>query len=308
MPCSLDESRRASDQAEVKKVPDVTNKLLGLFRPDDGQVGRLVHRSVGQSSGWAKVDFSGDGEFRVDISTTGAVKRRFRGTPPRAVFIPSREVLSIFPGFIASYENRELAFDETYYDLCKALSAAQLRGPRAEIASKLMDPLAKVLGGRVVLESNRFMLKSKSGNLEAPLLSEGFRKLGALAHLIANGSLTANSVLFWDEPEANLNPRLVTLVATMLRTLASQGTQIIVATHDFLLSQELSLAAEHQTEPRVPMSFVGLSRDRDGGAVTAQSAETLVDLRDNPILAEFAAHYDREQTLIEQASVHGGIR
>ena len=304
---SLDEYRRASDQVEFKKVPHVTNKLLAVFRPDDRQVSRLVHRSVGQASGWARLTFSGDGFFRVGVSRKGAVTRRHKGTPPRAVFIPSREVLSIFPGFVASYENRELAFDETYYDLCKALSAAQLRGPRAESAAKLINPLLDVLGGRVVLDNSRFMLKSKSGNLEAPLLSEGFRKLGALAHLIANGSLTAKSVLFWDEPEANLNPRLVTLVATMLRTLASQGTQIVLATHDFLLSQELSLAAEHRTEPAVPMSFIALSRSTEGGAVKGQRADTLVGLKDNAILAEFAAHYDREQRLIEREAPQKGV-
>lgn len=48
------------------------------------------------------------------------------------------------------------------------------------------------------------------------------------------------------------------------------------------------------------MSFIGLSRD-ESGAVTAQSASTLVGLRENPILAEFAAHYDREQRLVENA-------
>ncbi|HET6247970.1 MAG TPA: AAA family ATPase [Tepidisphaeraceae bacterium] len=288
----------AVDQVEGVKRPHITNKLLSVFRPDDREVGRLVYRTVGQASGSATLKFSGKGSFYVGITRKGAVKRRFAGEPPPAIFIPSREVLSIYPGFIAAYEGRELAFDETYYDLCKALSAAQLRGPREKKAAALIDPLLSVLGGRIALEPSGFKLKSKkTGSLEAPLLSEGFRKLGTLAHMIANGSLTSQSVLFWDEPEANLNPRLVTVMAKMLRNLASSGTQIIIATHDFLLSQELSLAAEHEIEPNVPMSFVALSRDEKGN-VECQSAPTLVELKDNPILAEFAAHYDREQNLI----------
>lgn len=297
---SLEEYRRDAKEPEGKKKPHIQNKLIAVFRPDDRQVGRLVHRSVGQASGSAELTFSGNGLFRVGVTRKGRVTRRFRGTAPRAIFIPSREVLSIYPGFIASYENRELAFDETYYDLCKALSAAQLRGPRGESASRLINPLLEVLGGRVVLDNSRFVLKAKSGNFEAPLLSEGYRKLGALVHLIANGSLTSRSVLFWDEPEANLNPRVVTVMAMMLRTLAAQGTQVILATHDFLLSQELSIAAEYQTRPSVPMKFVALSRNEQRGAVSAQSADSLVGLGDNPILAEFAAHYDREQSLIEK--------
>lgn len=297
---SLREYQRTADQAETKKTPHVWNKLVAVFRPDNREVGRLVHRSVGRSSGWASLTFSGNGSFRVSITSQGKVTRKYEGTPPPTIFIPSREVLSIYPGFMAAYEQRELAFDETYYDLCKALSAAQLRGPRGEKASQLIEPLLGVLSGRVALEPSGFLLKSKSGNIEAPLLAEGFRKIGTLAHMVANGALTSKSVLFWDEPEASLNPRLVTVIAKMLRTLASHGTQIILATHDFLLSQELSLAAEYKTEPAVPMSFIGLSRD-ESGAVTAQSASTLVGLRENPILAEFAAHYDREQRLVENA-------
>lgn len=303
---SLGDYQRAAGQPVKADSPSIENKLAAVFRPDEGSVGRLKHRSVGRSSGYARLDFSSDSHFRVEITADGGVNSRHRGNAPSAVFIPSREVLSIYPGFIAAYENRELSFDETYYDLCKALSANQLRGPRGETASDLINPLIDVLGGKVTLDGPRFLLKSKSGNLEAPLLSEGFRKLGALAHLIANGSLTKQSVLFWDEPEANLNPRMVTLVAKMLRTLANQGTQIVIATHDFLLSQELSLAAEHQTEPRVPMSFVALSRGKDASEVVAQSAKTLVGLDENPILAEFAAHYDREQKLVADSTSGGG--
>ena len=58
----------------------------------------------------------------------------------------------------------------------------------------------------------------------------------------------------------------------------------------------MSLAAEYETEPKVPIRFVGFSRNAKG-IVTVQTADTLPELRDNAILAEFAAHYDREQHL-----------
>jgi hypothetical protein len=45
-------------------------------------------------------------------------------TPEACLFLPSREFLSAYEGFIAAYQARELSFDETYYDLCVALSAA----------------------------------------------------------------------------------------------------------------------------------------------------------------------------------------
>ena len=64
-------------------------------------------------------------------------------------------------------------------------------------------------------------LYNADGAIDAHLLSEGQRKIASLVRLIVNGSLTSNDLLFWDEPEANLNPRLVTKVATALRALAA---------------------------------------------------------------------------------------
>lgn len=293
---ALSEYETAKQEGTEQTKPFVTDKLRRVFRPDDNQVGRLVNRAVGRKKGSAILKFGASGEFRVTVSTLGKVTRSFQGHPPQAVFIPSREVLAMYPNFTAAYEKRELAFDETYYDICKLLGSAPLRGPRGEQSAALINPILRILGGRVVLKGDRFELQSRRGNLEAPLLSEGFRKLGALAHLIANGSLAKQSVLFWDEPEASLNPKLVTVVASMLRTLAAAGVQVILATHDFLLSQELSLAEEYQTEPRVPMRFFALTRGEDLD-ISVQMGGNLPDLKDNAILEEFAAHYDREQRL-----------
>jgi len=114
-------------------------------------------------------------------------------------------------------------------------------------------------------------------------------------HLINNGSIDKDTVLFWDEPEANLNPRLTTHIALFLRELAKTGIQIFIATHDYLLTGELSLAAEYRIAPEVPIRFFGMSREGDG-PVSIRSGDTLADLEDNPILEEFAAHYEREQS------------
>ena len=57
-----------------------------------------------------------------------------------------------------------------------------------------------------------------------------------LTYLIMNGELRNKSSLFWDEPEANLNPRLLRELAGILVEL-SKVMQVTVATHSlFLLS------------------------------------------------------------------------
>jgi predicted ATPase len=171
---------------------------------------------------------------------------------------------------------------------------------------QLAKPLEEALGGSIRLDGSRFYRVSTAGNLEAHLLSEGLRKLGVLIHLVLNGSIIKNGFLFWDEPEASLNPRLVTVVAKALRSLAAFGIQIFVATHDFLLLNELAIADEYRAvlpkgEPRVDVKFFGLELSTDSASVTVQSADRLRDLESNDILEEFAAYYDRRADLIEKS-------
>jgi energy-coupling factor transporter ATP-binding protein EcfA2 len=285
---------------EAERVGD---RLMGLFRPD--AMRRLVRRTVGRSK--AKVTLTTRPpqpkarKLRCGFElTTQDRLSPFYDEPldMKALFLPAREVLSIAEGFVAAYENRELAFDETYRDLCVALSAAPLRGPRGAKAAELVDPLLRVLGGRVVFESGRYYLASAEGKLEAHLLAEGLRKVATLAHLIANGSLLKNGVLLWDEPEANMNPRLTVVLASALATLADEGVQVVLATHDYLLAHELSLRAEHGVS-KSGIQFFALYREARDEPAQIESGNTLAQINHNSILEEFVAHYDREAELTQ---------
>lgn len=285
---------------ETDQVEDLGLRLTGIFRPDE--IGRLVRRARGRGKAHVKAEFD-EGSVSFTLSNLGkltATVERQR-EPERAVFLPSRELLAMYEGFIQAYENRELSFDETYFDGCKALSGTALRGPRGERAAALAEPIYDALGGRVTLVGGRFYVQRKDGDLEAHLLSEGLRKIGSLAHLIANGTLRSNGVLFWDEPEANLNPKLISRVVDFLLALARAGVQVILATHDHLLTRRLSLAAQYPEEPRVGMCFHSLFPAED--VVRSETAGLLSDLEHNPILDEFARFYDDEQ--MAAAPAHG---
>ena len=75
----------------------------------------------------------------------------------------------------------------------------------------------------------------------------------------------------------------------------------MIATHDYLLTNELSLQAEYQTEQaqRAPIRFFSFYRAEDHW-VGIQQGDTLADLRQNPIMEEFEALYNREQCLFRQ--------
>ncbi len=278
----------SSDSLRIKL--ELQEKLIRVFKPDS--IGRLVRCAIGNRNGIISL-VAGDANLQVEItpqnqfSYSGALLAQIP-----LIYLPSREFLSINEGFIAAYQKRETAFDETYYDLSVALNASPLRGPKLKESKNLSMPLETAIGGKVVQESGRFYIESLEGKIEAHLVAEGYRKLASLLYLLNNGSLTQNGILFWDEPEANLNPKLVTVVVKALQSLAESGVQIFVATHDYLLSQELSALAEYSTG--VAIKFFCLYRPYKFAGVQVESAATLAEIEHNPILEEFAAHYDRE--------------
>ena len=296
---------------DVSDVLRYYGALGGAFKPEDGEVDTMVRGEdrgipavlhLESNLGHHYAELKRDehvGEAHCVVGRNEPAPwspRRIEDAP--GLFIPPNDVLSIYPGFIASYELRELAFDQTYYDICKALSAAPLKTKNA-VLSRLKLELEDLLQGRVIHKGDHFYVQGNESDrrLEAHLLAEGHRKIAALVHLINNGSIDKDTVLFWDEPEANMNPRLIKHIATLLRELAKVGVQVFIATHDYLLTGELSLAAEYRTQPNVPIRFFAMSRD-DDDPVQVQSGDTLADLQDNPILDEFADHYQREQDAV----------
>jgi hypothetical protein len=280
----------------------IRESLASVFKPADSDHDRLVRVPREGKQALLKLE-TDQGRIRTRWGkgatlSTGPVNR---AEFPSPIFIPTSDAVATYEGFIAAYEARELAFDETYRDLCVALSANPLKKVVPAELAELIKQLRKTTGGSLKLTGNRFYLDSEKdgGKIEAHLVAEGFRKLGCLDLLLRNGSLSAESILFWDEPEGSLNPTLVSRVATTLMQLASAGMQVFIATHDYLLTNELSVAAEYESElaKSAGLRFHGLYRDDAGGPACVQQGAVLADIEHNPILDEFARHYDNERDL-----------
>ncbi|HFC11308.1 MAG TPA: ATP-binding protein [Anaerolineae bacterium] len=204
--------------------------------------------------------------------------------------------MSIFPGFISAYQKRELAFDKTYYDLCLALDASPLRQPLFKHEAYILEPLYEIIHGKVYREGRGFYVDLPDAKkLDANIVAEGLRKIATLIYLVKNGSIAPNSILLLDEPEANLNPKLVPKMLEFLRRLTGEGVQIFLATHDYLVAHELSLHAEYVEDDTSRFFSFYRQENGDGGAV--EVGDTLVDIDHNPILDEYAAHHERETAL-----------
>jgi AAA15 family ATPase/GTPase len=147
---------------------------------------------------------------------------------------------------------------------------------------------------RVVVENGRFYLKLPDGNMEAPLVAEGHRKLAMIAYLIVNGSLSANAFMFWDEPEANMNPKLTQVTRDIVFGLAGEGVQVFLATHDYVLTSDLSLVVETNPDQH-DAAFFSLGRVDGNAGIVAERGRLLGELQNNSILEAFASLHDRER-------------
>ena len=271
----------------------VTRKLTGVFRPE--RLGRLTRRDrPGRTRASVEAKIARAGSFAFEFNTASKsveVTKPLKGwAKRRPVFLPTRELLSVYPGFVPLYESTHLEFDETWRDTCLLLGKPSVRGPREETARRLLAPLEEAMGGRVDLDNGRFYVTSGGTKTEMHLVAEGLRKLAMLARLIATGSLLDKGALFWDEPESNLNPRVLREVARVIFTLADRGVQVFVATHSLFLIRELDILGASEFED-VGRAYFGLRRG--GGPVEVVRGESVDGIGDFESLDQELMQSDR---------------
>lgn len=274
----------------------VANKLRGVFKPD--AIGRLARRQAGRNRSEVECHFH---ETKFDLGFTFNTSSKSEvviDQTPAAwigevpIYLPTRELLTIFPGFVSLYETTHLQFEETWRDTAILLGAPLARGGRAKQIRDFLRPLEEAMGGTVELEdSGRFYLNLKTGRIEMHLVAEGLRKLAMIARLIATGSLLDKGFLFWDEPEANLNPKLVKLVARAILSISQSGIQVFIATHSLFLLRELHIL-QQQAAQRSDARWFGLHIDPDSGVEVIQGA-TIDDIGDITALDEELAQSER---------------
>ena len=278
----------------------IGEKLVRCFLPMNDEVGRLVHRQRRGRAGGSFEVWREEDRLRIFLSTVMDDARKARVTLDEAwrektvkcVYIPVKEMLANAPGFRALYNERAIHFEEVYADIIDRAYRPALRGPRSRERQKLLRILEKKMGGWVETWDETFVWKEDHGPvLEFTLLAEGFRKLGLLWLLIQNGTLQKGSVLFWDEPETNLNPALMSTVAEILMELQRQGVQTILATHSLAFLKELQLLRNRRDKIRYHALFrdakktIQLNSSDDYLALSSNAiAEAMDDLFDRTIM------------------------
>lgn len=269
--------------------------LKDIFRPVPTDVAELIRRQANPAE--AAVLYELDDErlspgllkFSPDISA----EHRIVLTPPTAaveigkanaapVFIPAKEILTLSWMRPASKQLR-LPLDETYLDLLNQLDRLPLSQPET---TAILTQLSEVIGGEVESDGSRFYVSfAKQKPMDVNMVAEGLRKFGTLQRLLNNGSLIKQSTLFWDEPEANLNPALLRKLAAILAEMAQQGFQIILATHSTDLLKEFHILSRQKDAKPLPIKYFGLNA-QPGEATRIVSTDNFEYLPDVVALSE----------------------
>ena len=283
----------------------MVSKFQGIFMPDNGAIGRLVNRHRGNNSTDVRIFLSNKDDIRfgfsnkhskhIDIKHMG-IKGKDNFTP---VYIPPKEIISSTENFGSLYDEFHIAFEETYYDLCRLLERPLRKGPNTIEQNMVMKSFEDIVNGSIVQKDKKFYLKVKGqGEFEMGLVSEGYRKMATIMYLILSGSLTKDSILFWDEPETNMNPKMIKPMCDALTELAKMGVQIFVATHNYFVQQYFNMEAIYNKDSKIKYNFISLYRNSDSGEINAQCVDNLDDMTENAIMKEFDDLYDREQRFI----------
>ena len=167
--------------------------------------------------------------------------------PGNSIFIPAKEVLSLFSIILKSRElDQVFGFDDTYYDLAKALRIAPSRGKNYSVFAESRKIVEGIVDGKVEYDDSRTKWYYKQGNQKFSIgaASEGVKKIAIMDRLLANGYLNNHSVIFIDEIESALHPDAICAFLDVIDLIAHKmGIQVFITSHSYFVIKKLYLIA-----------------------------------------------------------------
>ena len=276
-----------------------SQKIVATMLPDDYKISRLITRKPGNHSASVRVvagerHSSQDRILTVvfnnktkkwDAEVTGETgwEESFSGVS--SIFIPAKEILSHSYNLNAASEKNNVRFDDTYLDIINAAKVDISVGRNSDQRDAMLKSIQEMTHGTVYYDVKRdeFYLKSGNSKQEFNLVAEGIRKMSLLWQLVKNGTLENGSILFWDEPEANINPSYIYLIVEMLLELQRRGVQIFISTHDYMLASYFEVRKEEKDQ----VLFHSFARDDQAGCIQYEKSDKFAKLKGNPIITAF---------------------
>ncbi len=285
---TLEEFQRGSDPRSVADI--MADKLYWTFQPE--KIGDLVSKGA-DGALVCKVEIDKKAfSYSFGKDTTKNISTLDNQVPSRqsnSIFLPPKEVLTLQNIILKSRGlDKDFGFDDTYYDLAKALAFQPTGGKNYSEFAQSRNQLEKIVNGRIEFDKSgkRWQFKNKSlQKFQIGVTAEGTKKIAILDTLLGNRYLSRDSVIFIDEPESALHPVAISSLMEIIAALASGGIQFFIATHSYFVIKKLCLIAQAQQLSMPVLSFVEGAWQQD-------------DMREgmppNPIIDESIHLYEQE--------------
>ena len=294
----------------------LTGKFLDTFKPS--RLGELFHRGSKEQA-QLLAGFSGSGVIKAGFSSNSRKieviddEKNVYGRD--GVFIPTKEIISFLDGISNKKSDPttlKRLFDSTYFELAKKLLNQQ-SDTIEEKTIWFREEIANELGGQFMFNDasvsfiegkykqykgkharSTYFSKSGRSDLSTTMTAEGYRKVGVLQRLLENQAIGTgvNGPLLWDEPESNMNPKLMRLLVQILLELSRNGQQIFLATHDYVLLKWFDLLVDEGKDDHV--LYHSLYRDEDTNEVKLSTTDDLSRVSPNPIDEAFGFLINKE--------------
>lgn len=274
-----------------------SNKIVRTMLPDDFNISRLITRVQGSNSANVRIsaqldetapikslsiDFNHKTKrWDAEVKGEDSWEKAFQNIS--SIFIPAKEILSNSYNLSAATDRNNVRFDDTYIDIINSAKVDISVGRNRTDRDNRLKAIEKIINGTVYFDNRRdeFYLKKGNSKQEFNLVAEGIRKMALLWQLVKNGTLEKGAILFWDEPEANINPTYLSTIVELLYELQQNGVQVFISTHDYMLAKYFEVRKKENT------SLMFHSFKRENNVVTYSSAEKFGELKNNLIIESF---------------------
>jgi predicted ATP-dependent endonuclease of OLD family len=266
----------------LRCVPENLNGLRHVLRlPDKAQISLRMSDGIQHVLSMESLDNEGNPKCVITL---------FDSHNHSSVYIPAKEMVTHSQGLLAmSREYRKaMPFDST---LLKIIDIALKweKDDTKDCLIKYIPLLEEIIGGKIIIESETFFVQKENGaKIDFAIEAEGIKKIGLLWLLLMNGSLEGGTVLFWDEPDANINPKIMPLIVDILLMLARNGIQIFVATHNYFMPKYFDVRKTAEDD----ILYHALYKSND--TIQVENENKFAFIENNPIVKQSIDLYKEE--------------
>jgi len=286
----------------------LTSRLLKLYMPMDEKIGKMKKYGTDEIAKM-KITFDSEKSFACSFNHNSkniAVQENnnYFAYESQSTYIPTKEVLSFMKGFTSLYETYKLSFDQTYFDICSLLDLPEINEDKLHLKSRwAMNEIEVICGGKFKFYGGgKVTFVVGDDEYSANSMAEGFRKAGMISRLLETGAIAPGitGTLFWDEPETNMNPKLMRLFVEILLELSRNGQQIVIATHDYVFLKWFDLLKNEAKDDHI--RFHVLYKEAGASKINLQSTDSYIQIEPNAISDTFN-DITKEQVKLKMAGL-----